>query len=61
MYFLVQKCPAPEFKKIYPIEFYSSLRMAMLRQKQMNREYEGTSKFEVWEVEVKRPCQENHS
>lgn len=61
MYLLVQRCPAPDFKRVYPIEFYSSPRMATLRQKQMNCEYEGTSKFEVWEVEVKRLCQENRS
>lgn len=61
MYLLVQRCPAPGFKKVYPIEFYSSQRMASLRQKQMNCEYQGTSKFEVWDVEVKGICQENHS
>ena len=61
MYLLVQKCPAPEFKKVYPIEFYSRPRIAMARQKQMNSEYQGTSKFEVWEVEVKAICQESRS
>lgn len=61
MYLLIQKCPRPEFNRVYPIEFFASLRLACLRAAQMNKEYEGTSKFEVWEVEVKGNAQETVS
>lgn len=61
MYLLVQKSPAPEFDHLYPIEFYKTSKMANRDAKRMTEEYQGTSKFEVWDVEVKGICQESHS